>query len=214
VVSGDVPTDSTVDADLPMDALRSWELTALVGEDKSNVLDVTIADAAQSVTKRITMHSQYVEPPITPPAWTDEPWAATDAGFPQGALLEVSVFITFKTDGTATLFMQTHAMPLTQFEVDDWFDTPPPLTEDLNDYDIMVDPSGAGQESGDFNTPLRMTEERTFTLGYATFPQAPEGQPAKAPREFTFYASVRANGAAWVTKPVVITVIRSDGTFP
>lgn len=211
VISGTNPTGSALDTLLTLDQVREWTLaTAAAGDDFSCELDVTVDDlvpAGNDVTKRITMNSVR-NTVVAEPAWTTTAWAATDAGFPQGAALDVFVYLTFDIDGTATLEMETTAMSLTEFETENWFDTPPPTAGELNDYEVMLDyQNGAGIQSPMvFGTWYRMTETRVFTVLYTT--------RLNNAKTYRLYANVRKVGGTAIQKTITITVIKSDGTTP
>ncbi len=57
LVSGVAPTGSTLGADLTLEQVREWTLTAEDGEDFNCALDVTVSDGTTPITKRITMNS-------------------------------------------------------------------------------------------------------------------------------------------------------------
>ena len=205
LISGTAPTGATLGVDLTLDEVRQVKLLATTGENLSCALDVLVSGGAISETKRVTMNSVR-NIPIPDPAWTTDEWTCTDAGYTQGAGLDVSVYVEFNIDGTATLNMDGFTMPLTLFETDDWFDGPPPTPLELNDYEVLCNPRSGGRIAGTFNTWLRMTETRNFTIGYVTF--------LKKARSYTFTLSVRAVGGIAIKKNVTVTVIKSDGTTP
>ena len=205
VVSGDVPTGGTVDADLPMESLRSWKLTALVGEDKSNVLDVTIADAAQSVTKRITMHPQYVEPPIPSPEpltdweFTDEPW--------RGAIDEFTLMtIRCKPDGTFEGSIENNQSPAPDtpenpLQVEIWM----PGGADPADYEVMFEAIGVNVGSDAINTFISTDTERVWLIEYATL---------AATRTRSFPLSIKVIDGEPEVKTIYMTVYAGTGGQP
>lgn len=210
VIGGPNPTGSALDTLLTLDQVRSWTLaTTAEGDDLDTTLDITVDDlvpVGNDVTKRIYLRPERGIPIAEPDAtWITDTWSATDAGYPQGASLDVFIYFTFGTDGTASLEMETTALTRTEFDTGNWFDTPPPTSGELNDYEVMIDTTAM---TGSLTRGVwyRMTEARAFTIARTTLPSS-----AKV---VTFDANVRKVGGATFAKTVTITIIQSDGTTP
>ena len=204
LISGDTP-DGTLGSAISVDQVRTWQLLATSGEDKSCALDVIVDDSIQSVTKRVTMHSVRTVPPVDPPAWTATQWNLSDILWPQELALLTKATITFKTDGTATGEIEnSNGGPVTQ-ETENWHpDAPTPL--DLENYEVKFEASsGVLVGSPAVGVWHRLDVERVWEVEYATRP---------ASRDYTLTASVRAVGGAAVDKSIVMTVVADNGGTP
>lgn len=84
---------------LSTDTRRRWALTSQLGESKSAVVDVTISDGEESVTKRVNLITNSTQEGVDPGSGIDPDWTQTDAVHDQG-VLEASIGVYFYNDGT------------------------------------------------------------------------------------------------------------------
>ena len=130
LVSGTAPTGSALATNLDLDVVRSWTLLATSGQDLVCELNVTVSDGVESVTKRVTMHSQYVLPPSSN-VWTRIPHFIIEDPIASGT---AGGTITMSNDGIGYGYKLTGP---TLEEQEDWNSQAPTPTDPEN-YEVAL----------------------------------------------------------------------------
>jgi hypothetical protein len=197
LVSGTAPTGPTLGVPHTLDQVRAWKLLATTGENFSNELDVTVADATTSVTKRITMNSQRTAIP-TDVVWTTAQWNLDDvADDPNFA----GVVITVDDDGIGKATFLNKPGTTTE----DWHNEAPTPSDPENfEARLHVVSGNSADITGALDTDINLFAATGWTIkqNQAEF------------RNYQVELSIRRIGGIWVTKLIKILLsVEGAGGF-
>jgi hypothetical protein len=197
LISGTAPTGSALGVPITGDIGGVWTLaTTAPDENLSNELDVIVDDTIISVTKRITMNSQYTVPATTV-VWTTTQWNLDDvADDPNFA----GVIITVDDDGVVKA---TYLNKPGSFNEDWHSDAPTPSDTANFEAELHVVSGDPADITGALDEFINLATATGWTIKQKDF----------AFRNYQLELSIRRIGEIAVTKPITI-LLSVEGALP
>jgi len=201
LISGTAPTGSALATDLLLSTSRQWTLLATTDEDLTCELDVLVGDGVDSITKRVTMHSQRGSLPTTN-VWSATPaWAVSDDGF---EVPEARAIVRVETNGTVV----GDTLNSGEQHNEDYNSDAPTATDGINYEAKLTVVSGEAPDSG--GPAVGIFHNCNIQLIWELI-ENDTAPPTIREKSGVWDLEIRRVGGGGVTKRITLSALLEDG---